>query len=114
MSGKYLTKYGEILDEWAIVKQSDPNSSIEDGTAFPVSGIQVYPNPFNEETTVQFEIYERLWANVEIIDLKGKILYELDEGKMTPGTKKYTINAADLGLAKGAYLIRVITVNARQ
>ena len=109
MSGKYLTKDGEILDEWAIVKQSDPNSSIEDGTAFPVSGIQVYPNPFNEETTVQFEIYEKLWANVEIIDLKGKILYELDEGKMTPGTKKYTINAADLGLAKGAYLIRVIT-----
>ena len=109
MSGKYLTKDGEILDEWAIVKQSDPNSSIEDGTAFPVSGIQVYPNPFNEETTVQFEVYEKLWANVEIIDLKGKILYELDEGKMTPGTKKYTINAADLGLAKGAYLIRVIT-----
>lgn len=109
LSGKYLTKDGEIMDEWAIIKQSDPNSSVEDGTAFPVSGIEVYPNPFTTVTTIQFEVHEKLWANVELIDLKGRILYEFDKGTMLPGTKKYTVNAADLGLAKGAYLIRVIT-----
>jgi hypothetical protein len=109
LSGKYLTKDGEILDEWAIIKQNDPNSSVEEGTAFPVSGIEVYPNPFKTETTVQFEVHEKLWANVELIDLKGQILHEFDKGTMLPGVKKYNVNAADLGLAKGAYLIRVIT-----
>lgn len=109
LSGEYLTKDGEILDEWTIIKQPDPNSSVDEGTAFPVSGIEVYPNPFQTETTIQFEVYQDLWANVELIDLKGQILHELAKGKMTPGTKKYAINAADLGLAKGAYLIRVIT-----
>lgn len=109
LSGEYLTKDGEILDEWTIIKKSDPNSSIEDGTAFPVSGIEVYPNPFKTETTVQFEVYQDLWANVELIDLKGQILHEFSRGKMSPGTKKFAVNAADLGLSKGAYLIRVMT-----
>ena len=109
LSGEYLTKDGEILDEWTVIKQSDPNSSIEDGTAFPVSGIDVYPNPFNAEATVQFEVYQNLWANVELVDLKGQILHGFHKGKMSPGTKKYAVNASELGLAKGAYLIRVIT-----
>jgi len=109
LSGKYLTKDGEILDEWAIIKQSDPSSSVEDGTAFPISSIDVYPNPFNTETTVQFEVYQDLWANVDVIDLKGQLLHELYIGNMQPGTKKFSVNASELGLAKGAYLIRVIT-----
>lgn len=109
LSGEYLTKDGEILDEWTIIKQSDPNSSVEEGTAFPVSGIEVYPNPFKSETTIQFEVYQDLWANVELIDLKGQIIHEFAKGNMSPGTKKYQVNASDLGLAKGAYLIRVIT-----
>lgn len=109
LSGEYLTKDGEILDEWTIIKQPDPNNSVEEGTAFPVSGIEVYPNPFKTETTVQFEIYEDLWANVELVDLKGQVLHEFHRGKMTPGTKKFMVNASELGLAKGAYLIRVMT-----
>ncbi len=108
LSGEYLTKDGEILDEWTIIKQADP-TSVEDASGFPVSSIDVYPNPFNIETTVQFEINEELWANVELVDLKGRILHELHRGGMSAGTKKFILNVSDLGLAKGAYLIRVIT-----
>jgi len=109
LSGEYLTKDGEILDEWAIIKQTDPNASVEEGTAFPVSGIEVFPNPFTSETTVQFEVYQDLRAEVELIDLKGRVLHQIDSGKMTPGKKRYVLNAADMGLAKGSYLVRVIT-----
>ncbi len=108
LSGEYLTKDGEILDEWTIIKQADPNS-VDDAAAFPVSGIDVYPNPFSTETTVQFEVNEKLWANVELVDLKGQILHEFHKGSLSQGTAKFVVNASELGLAKGAYLIRVIT-----
>lgn len=109
LSGEYLTKDGEILDEWTIIKKPDPNSSVEEGTAYPVSGIEVHPNPFTTETTVQFEVYQDLRAEVDLIDLKGRSLHQFHSGKMSPGTKRYSVSASDLGLAKGSYLIRVIT-----
>lgn len=108
LSGYYITKDSEILDEWAIIKQPDPNS-VEDLDDLPVSGLEVYPNPFQNETMVKFEVNEKLWAHVELIDLKGQILHEFHRGNLSPGTQNYVINASELGLAKGAYLVRVMT-----
>jgi hypothetical protein len=58
---------------------------------------------------VKFEVNEKLWAHVELIDLKGQILHEFHRGNLSPGTQNYVINASELGLAKGAYLVRVMT-----
>lgn len=107
LSGYYLTKDGEILDDWAIIKEEAP-SSIEDHQ-LPVNELSVYPNPFNNETTVQFNVNEKLWANVELVDVSGRIIHSFHRGSMSPGQKKYVVSAADLGLSKGAYLIRIMT-----
>ena len=108
LSGYYLTKDGEILDDWAIIKQAYP-TGIEDVSLLPVSELAVYPNPFKNETKVTFDVNEKLWANVELVDVSGQILHSFHRGAMAPGTKKYMVNASELGLAKGAYLIRVMT-----
>lgn len=108
LSGQYLSKDGEILDDWAIIKTADPNS-VEDVPSNSIFGMEVYPNPFQNETTVKFEVNEKLWAHVEIIDLKGQILHEFHRGNLLPGKQNYVVNAAELGLAKGAYLVRVMT-----
>ena len=108
LSGYYITKDSEILDEWAIIKQPDPNS-VQDLEDSPISGLEVYPNPFQNETMVQFEVNEKLWAHVELIDLKGQILHEFHRGNLLPGTQNYIVNASELGLSKGAYLVRVMT-----
>lgn len=107
LSGYYLTKDGEILDDWAIIKEEAPNT-VEDAK-LPINELSVYPNPFNNETNVQFNVNEKLWANVELVDLKGQILHEFHRGNLLPGTQNFVVNAAELGLAKGAYLIRVMT-----
>lgn len=108
LSGYYLTKDGEILDDWAIIKQPYPNS-VEEHMVKAVSGLDVYPNPFTNETNIQFDINEALWANVELVDVSGKIIHSFHRGTMAPGTKKYVVNASELGLSKGAYLVRVMT-----
>jgi hypothetical protein len=43
------------------------------------------------------------------VDVSGRILHTYHRGAMNPGSKKYTVNASELGLSKGAYLVRVMT-----
>lgn len=109
LSGYYLTKDGEILDEWTILKENYPTGIEDHEVAQAVSGLDVYPNPFKNETTVTFDVNEKLWANVDLVDVSGRIIHSYHAGNMNPGTKKYTVNASELGLDTGAYLIRVMT-----
>ena len=108
LSGYYLTKDGEILDDWAIVKQLYP-TGVGENVKKAVSDLDVFPNPFRNETTFTFEVNESLWANVELIDVSGRIIHSFHRGNMQPGPKKYTVNSGELGLSKGTYLVRVMT-----
>jgi hypothetical protein len=109
LSGYYLTKDGEILDDWTILKQETTTGVEEVEVLQAVSSLDVYPNPFKNETTFSFEVNESLWAHVELVDVSGRILHTYHRGAMNPGSKKYTVNASELGLSKGAYLVRVMT-----
>ncbi|MBL4586989.1 MAG: metallophosphoesterase [Flavobacteriales bacterium] len=108
MSGYYISKDEDILDEWTIIKKVYP-LGVEEQQLAPVVGLSVFPNPFTNETTVTFEVTENLRADVDLIDLSGRTVHNFHSGKMTVGKQKYIVNAAKLGLAKGTYLIRVIT-----
>lgn len=107
LSGYYITKDGEILDDWAIIKK-DYNIGVEEHKG-AFSGLEVYPNPFNERTNVSFEVYETMRAEVELVDLSGRTVTSLHSGSMAPGVKRFEIDAAALQLRKGAYLIRVMS-----
>jgi len=109
LSGYYLTKDGEILDDWTILKQESTTGVEEAEIKQAISGLDVYPNPFTNETTFAFEVNESLWANVELVDVVGNLIHSYHSGNMSPGSKKYVVNASELGLAKGAYLVRVMT-----
>lgn len=108
LSGYYLTKDGEILDDWAIVKQNFP-TGVDEVAQLAVSQLEVFPNPFKNETTFTFEVNENLWANVELVDVSGRLIHSYHSGLMSPGLKEFKVNAADLGLSTGAYLVRVMT-----
>lgn len=108
LSGYYLTKDGEILDDWAIIKSNYTGIS-EMEVAKPVSDLSVFPNPFRNETTCTFTVNESLWANVELVDVAGKLIHSFHSGTISPGKKTYVVDAAALGLRQGAYLIRVMT-----
>lgn len=108
LSGYYLTKDGEILDDWAIIKTNYTGITDMEVTK-PVSDLTVFPNPFRNETTCTFTVNESLWANVELVDVAGKLIHSFHAGTISPGKKTYVVDAAALGLTQGAYLIRVMT-----
>ncbi len=105
--GKYLTSTGEILDEYAILKQFPTGVSETATLAF--GALEVYPNPFSDEALVKFEVYEDMKATVELVSINGQVLNTLYTGTLTKGQHQYTVNARSMNLAKGAYLVRVST-----
>ncbi|MCF8461037.1 MAG: metallophosphoesterase [Flavobacteriales bacterium] len=107
LSGYYLSKDGEILDDWTIIKKAYPNGIDEVSSNESISDMKVFPNPFTNETTCTFDVSTEIVAGVELLDLTGRKIHTFFNGKMSSGTKKFVINALELALAKGSYMIRV-------
>ena len=64
-----------------------------------------YPNPFNPETTIAFEIPTDNEVNVAIYDVNGRLVETLHEGMMMKGQYQTTWNASQF--ASGVYFTRL-------
>ncbi|MBI1287706.1 MAG: T9SS type A sorting domain-containing protein [Flavobacteriales bacterium] len=108
LSGYYLTKDGEILDDWTILKTHF--TGIEEAkSGSPITNVMVSPNPFTQQTKFSFDLKTNLKANVELTDMTGRLIHSFHSGEMAAGKHTYSIDAQTLGLGKGVYLVRVIT-----
>lgn len=107
LMGYYLTKDGEILDDWTIIKKNYSVGIEEADNSSGISGIEVYPNPFKNETTLTFQVNRNLSASVELTDISGRVIHVFHNGSLSAGVKKYSVNAQELGITTGSYLIRV-------
>jgi Zn-dependent metalloprotease len=67
--------------------------------------LAVFPNPFTNQLTVQFDLETSEDVTVQLIDLVGRTLYQENLGKRTSGENQYFINTEDL--AKGAYILKL-------
>lgn len=70
-----------------------------------------YPNPFNANTTIQFELAEKVLLRLQILDLNGREIRELAFGYFNPGTYEVVWDATDAvgrNLPSGIYLSRLV------
>jgi hypothetical protein len=70
---------------------------------FEVSG--PYPNPFNPETAIQFDLPEASRLNLAIYDMQGRKLLDLLDGYLEAGSYSAVWNAANH--PSGTYLYRL-------
>ncbi|MEX1189184.1 MAG: T9SS type A sorting domain-containing protein [Bacteroidia bacterium] len=73
-----------------------------------ISQALVFPNPANEFVQVRFESDSQFQANMEVMDMMGKILYSKTT-QVFPGTNLQVIPAQSINLSSGCYFIRVHT-----
>jgi hypothetical protein len=64
-----------------------------------------YPNPFNPETAIQFDLPQATRLNLAIYDVQGRKLVELLDGNLDAGRYTAVWNAADY--PSGTYLYRL-------
>ena len=94
------------------------NYFAEDGPEMPTeSGLgQIYPNPFNQTTTINYAIYAEnnmpVQVKMNVYSVTGQLVANLVNQKMSPGN--YTIEwhgTTEDGwrVPKGTYIIRFVT-----
>jgi len=66
-------------------------------------GFDVYPNPLTEASTVNFNIVNSSFVNIEVVDIKGKITSKLVNKYLQPNS--YSINLSS-DLPNGIYLLK--------
>ncbi len=70
-----------------------------------LTGINIYPNPFNNSTTVNYKLTKSEKIEISLFDVLGKKLTELKNEEQGAGEYKYKIDGTQLGLNKGLYLV---------
>jgi hypothetical protein len=65
----------------------------------------IYPNPFNSQTTIRFTLVKKVYCKIEICDILGRNLETLLNEKLNPGNYKYTFNGSNY--ASGMYFAKL-------
>lgn len=76
---------------------------IENQTA--LNGVSVYPNPFNETTTVELNMLSNDEVVVEMFDMTGKLVSSQNQGTLAAGKHFIPVNGANL--AEGMYFVKI-------
>ncbi|MCF8227488.1 MAG: T9SS type A sorting domain-containing protein [Bacteroidales bacterium] len=86
---------------WGIEEKTSENSIIVG---------QNHPNPFNGKTTIDIHLEKTANIYLEVYNMTGQKIMEIDKGQLNAGLHHFAINAEDLG--KGVYFYTVKTENA--
>lgn len=70
-------------------------------------GVSVTPNPFNEITTIEFNLDQSEGTRVELMNHIGQSI-PINYNPI-PGTNRFELNAKELGLSNGLYYLKIIT-----
>jgi hypothetical protein len=72
--------------------------------------VNIYPNPFNPDTTISFELSKAAPTSVKIYNLKGQLVATVLDAEMAAGKHNISWKGKDYrgkNVASGLYLIRV-------
>ncbi|PIQ63668.1 MAG: hypothetical protein COV99_01125 [Bacteroidetes bacterium CG12_big_fil_rev_8_21_14_0_65_60_17] len=65
----------------------------------------VYPNPFQDATTIQVDADRLVHVRIFLIDVSGREVLDIHSGELQPGTQHFRIPSAQL--SGGAYFVRL-------
>ena len=72
----------------------------------------VYPNPFNPSTTINFTVSNNVELSLVIYDMKGRVVETLLNGNVSPGVYNVDWNAKEI--ASGIYFARLSSASHEQ
>jgi hypothetical protein len=82
----------------------DPTAGVKE-TGDRISSARVYPNPFRDKTTVEYELMKDGDVFIQVLDISGKKILAVLNGKQHIGLNKFAIETSDL--SPGAYLLEI-------
>lgn len=96
---------GELPYEYSdyeITVQGDPNS-VHEMAQFGLTLNQNAPNPFSDQTVIEFSLNQPVEVDFNIYNLLGKVVH-VKTMNATSGTNRIELNASSMNLTPGIYL----------
>jgi len=109
----YALICAEILPEISAMHLSEADVAIPENQVI----IRNYPNPFNNSTTISYEIPIAGQVRIEIFDLTGKLVKQFENEHKNPGEFNVRWNGqndSDQGMASGIYVCSLKTGQTRR
>ncbi|MCF8227487.1 MAG: T9SS type A sorting domain-containing protein [Bacteroidales bacterium] len=78
---------------------------VDEQENIPVTVEQNYPNPFSSSTTIDLSLDAEASLSLEIFNMTGQKIMEVDKGKVNAGKHQFMIDAGEL--SKGVYFYTV-------
>jgi hypothetical protein len=100
--------YGDEIDMGAYEWQGQVG--VEDLVELPIISISNYPNPFNPETTITFELKEPAMTSLKIYNTRGQLVKTLVDEEMSAGRHSRIWDGLDddgSAVASGVYLYKI-------
>jgi hypothetical protein len=102
---------GECLEVHFLAAEDDPLSN-EDLDEFPNSFeiVNIYPNPFNPSTQIEYALSSVEYINISVYDTIGRHIMTLFEGFQDIGHHDLTWSP-ESSVSSGSYIIKIETLN---
>ncbi|MDP8220717.1 MAG: carboxypeptidase regulatory-like domain-containing protein, partial [Candidatus Stygibacter frigidus] len=101
-----------ITDDFEMDIMLDSTDESDDEIISQTSLIGVYPNPFNPETTLSFNLQKAVHTTIEVYNLKGQKIESIVDKQLPAGSHSVTWDAAQQ--PSGIYLIKFQADNVTQ
>jgi hypothetical protein len=66
-----------------------------------------YPNPYRDQISIRFNLENPSNVNLSVFDVNGRLVKVLFTGDEVSGEKNYKFSAKEMGLASGAYIVKL-------
>lgn len=102
-TGEALNRNITISEDGSVISISSNSSILPE----EFSLYQNFPNPFNPETKIKFDLKKNGYVNLKIFDISGKEIRKIIDGEMQAGSYVYNFNASNL--PTGVYFYNIHT-----
>lgn len=106
----------ELLSDRAIssivIQKYDLSVDIDEKVNIDISGLSIFPNPFNSSTNIRYDLNTPAQTSIKIYDLKGTLVNILSDHIQLPGHYESIWNGTDQNgnaVKPGIYLVRLQT-----
>jgi hypothetical protein len=89
----------------------DPSLSVSELPNNQPVKLRNYPNPFQNQTTIEYDLSHKGNVDLSLMDINGKQIKQLFAGKQQKGIHSLQLNS--LGLSPGVYLLDLKLNNSR-
>lgn len=108
----YAATYGKglfvCLDD--TISENNITISLRDNVYSEASNVlRLYPNPANQNTTLEYGLTEPSNVMLQVYDMNGRMVSSMDNGRQSAGIHSVKMNVQNL--KRGVYMIRVISAS---